>query len=76
MRQWLHDNKTTRVISMKHYGIIYDTEFGAADFGGEYSHYQTFIAAANKEARAMGLIEDGESVLDCDNEITVDGEVI
>ena len=61
---------------MKHYGIIYDTEFGAADFGGEYSHYQTFIAAANKEARAMGLIEDGESVLDCDNEITVDGEVI
>lgn len=61
---------------MKFYGIIYDTEFGPADFGGEFEHYQTFIAAANKEAREMGLLEDGESVLDCDNEITVDGEEI
>lgn len=60
---------------MKYYEITFETEFGAASFG-ECSHYQTFIAAANKAARARRLIEADESVLDCDHEITVDGEVI
>jgi hypothetical protein len=49
---------------MKHYEIIFETEFGAASFDGEYEHYQTFIAAANKAGRDMGLIEADESVLD------------
>jgi len=57
---------------MKYYEITFDSEFGAASFDGEYEHYQTFIAAANKAGREMGLLEDDESVLDCDHEITID----
>ena len=61
---------------MKYYFIEYDTEFGAACFGGDYSHYQTFIAEANKAGRDMGLLDDNVSVLDCENLISVDGEDI
>jgi hypothetical protein len=59
---------------MKHYFIEYDTEYGPATFEGEYSHYNTFIAEANKAGRDAGLLESDESVLDCDNFISVDGE--
>jgi hypothetical protein len=59
---------------MKHYLIEYDTEYGSAEFEGEYSHYMTFISEANKAGREAGLLESDESVLDCDYEIWVDGE--
>ena len=61
---------------MKSYEIEYETEFGAASFDGDFDHYMTFIAAANKAGREMGLLEDDESVLDCVIEQTADGEEI
>ena len=50
---------------MKEYLIVYETEYGEADFCGEYASYESFIDAASKEARANGLIESGKTVLDC-----------
>jgi len=60
---------------MKYYEIVYETEYGAASFDGDFEHYMTFIAAANKAGREAGLLDD-ESVLDCVIEITADGEEI
>ena len=58
---------------MKYYVIIFHTtEFGAQGFGGKFSSVKTFVAAADKSARARRLIEAGATVLDCDHEITVD----
>ena len=61
---------------MKFYEVLYESEYGAASFDGDFEHYQTFIARANKAGREAGLLEDDESVLDCVIEITADGEEI
>ena len=61
---------------MKFYEVLYESEYGCSSFSGDFSHYMTFIAAANKAARARRLIEADESVLDCAIEITADGEEI
>lgn len=53
------------------YSISYDTEQGEAYYeGDEGQSYQSFIASATKAGIAMGLIEQGDSVLDYDNEVS------
>lgn len=54
------------------YSIDYDTEFGTANFAGEYESYNTFIEDANKAGREAGVLSHDESVLDCDYHIAVD----
>jgi len=55
---------------MTTYTITYDTEFGEAHYeGDEGQHYQAFIASATKAGIKMGLIEQGDSVLDYDHEV-------
>lgn len=51
------------------YSIDYDTEYGTANFAGEYEGYGAFIEAANKAGREAGVLSHDESVLDCDHEI-------
>ena len=51
------------------YSIDYDTEYGIANFSGEYECYNTFIEEANKAGREAGVLGNDESVLDCDHEI-------
>lgn len=51
------------------YSIDYDTEYGTANFAGEYESYNTFIEDANKAGREAGVLSRDESVLDCDHEI-------
>ena len=51
------------------YSIDYDTEYGTANFAGEYEGYNAFIEAANKAGRKAGVLSRDESVLDCDHEI-------
>ena len=51
------------------YSIDYDTEYGTANFAGEYEGYNAFIEAANKAGRESGVLSHDESVLDCDHEI-------
>lgn len=58
---------------MKHYFIEYDSEYGSATFEGEYSNYYTFIDEANKAGRESGILDDDESVLDCDGLLIIDG---
>jgi|TARA_E500000318_G_scaffold40517_1_gene38806 hypothetical protein len=54
---------------MKHFEIEYDTEYGTANFAGEYESFSAFIAEADKAGREAGVLGVDESVLDCDNEI-------
>ena len=56
---------------MTTYTISYDTEYGLAYHGSDFEgqSYNEFIASANKAAWKAGLLDDGTSVLDCDNEI-------
>lgn len=58
---------------MTTYTIVYDTESGEASYeGDEGQSWQSFIAAATKSAIAMGLVAEGDSVLDHENEIYKD----
>ncbi len=54
-----------------YYHIIYNTEHGEAMFEGYYDDYDLFFDAVEKAALEAGLIEEGESVLDCDKSITM-----
>ena len=60
---------------MKHFEIEYDTEYGTANFAGEYESFSAFIAEADKAGREAGVLGVDESVLDCDYDLLDDHDL-